>query len=214
MTASFLAYDRLACRVIPLTNSLPFLLSFLSSDKSVQALHIVESSHLTICVREPIQSAVHITSCQHVQLTAVAQQLRLHESTDLMCRVQLHASAILEECTRVVFFVEKETDIDVKDFNWLRTGIPSPNFTIQIQQLKEKRSIPTIAGIEISRYHVPVQQVTLQAEQLELSSSVAASLETGKIEAVVMDSTGVQPVTDVDDDDELCKRGTLRNLVS
>ena len=198
-----MAYDRLACCVIPLTHSLPFLLSFLSSDKSVQALHIVESSHLAICVREPIQSAVHITSCQHVQLTAVAQQLRLHESTDLTCRVQLHAGAILEDCTRVEFFVEKETDVDVKDFNWLRTGIPSPNFTTQIQKSKGKRSMPTTAAIEISRDYISVQQVTLQAEQLQLSSSVAASLETDKIEAVVMDSTGVQPVADVDDDDEL-----------
>jgi hypothetical protein len=28
----------------------------------------------------------------------------------------LHAGAILEDCTRVVFFVEKETDVDVEDF--------------------------------------------------------------------------------------------------
>jgi hypothetical protein len=167
----------------------------------VQALHIVESSHVTICVREPIQSAVHLTSCQHVQLTAVAQQLRLHLSTDLTCRVQLHAGAILEDCTRVVFFVEKETGVDVKDFNWLRTGIPSPNFSIQIQKVKEKKSAPIIAAIEMSG-DIPVQQVTLQAEQLQLSSSVAASLETDKIEAVVMDSNDVQPVADVDDDDD------------
>jgi hypothetical protein len=60
---------------------------------------------------------------------------------------------------------------------------------MQIQQLKEKRSTPTIAAIEISRCHVPVQHVTLQAAQVQLSSSVAASLETGKIEAVMMDST-------------------------
>ena len=82
----------------------------------MQVLHIVESSHLTIFVREPIQSAVHIASFQHVQLTAVAQQLRLHESTDLARRAQLHAGAISEDCTRVVFFVEKETDVDVEDF--------------------------------------------------------------------------------------------------
>ena len=120
-----------------------------------------------------------------MQLTAAAQQLRLHESTDLTRRVQLHAGAILEDCTRVVFFVEKETDVDVKDFNRLRTGIPSLIVTMQIQQLKEKRSMPTIAAIEISRCHIPVQQVTLQAAQLQLSSSVAASLETDKIEAGV-----------------------------
>jgi hypothetical protein len=156
---------------------------------------------VTICVRESIQSAVHITSCQHVQLTAVAQQLRLHESTDLTCRVQWQAGAILEDCTRVVFFVEKtdtdeETntvvDCDVKDFNWLRTGIPSPNFTIQ----REERSVPIItAAVEIIARDtiVPVQQLTLQ---------VAASLETDKIEAVVMDSNGVQPVSAIDDDED------------
>jgi hypothetical protein len=72
--------------------------------------------------------------------------------------------------------------------------------------------MPTIAAIEISRCHIPVQQVTLQAAQLQLSSSVAASLETGKIEVVMMDSTSIQPVTDVDDDDELQVRGGLSEI--
>jgi hypothetical protein len=185
------------------------LLLLLISDKSVQALHIVESSHVTIGVREPIQSAVHITSCQHVQLTAVAQQLRLHESTNLTCRVQLHAGAILEDCSRVVFYVEhKETDVDVKDFNWLRTGIPSPNFTIQIQiqQPKEKeRGVTITAAVEKNARdtRISVQEVALQTEELQISSSVAAaSLETDKAEAVMMDPNGVQLVADVDDDDD------------
>lgn len=121
ISSSFLLIRKLHHRKVDMCDVLPaslfsFLISFWSSEKSVQALHVVESSHLTIFVREPIQSAVHITSFQHVQLTAVAQQLRLHESTDLTRRVQLHAGAILEDCTRVVFFVEKETDVDVEDF--------------------------------------------------------------------------------------------------
>jgi hypothetical protein len=95
---------------------LSFLISFWSSERSVPALHVVESSHLIIFVREPIQSAVHIASFQRAQLTAVAQQSRLHELTDLTRRIQLRAGAILEDCMRVVFFVKKETDVDVKDF--------------------------------------------------------------------------------------------------
>jgi len=41
-------------------------------------------------------------------------------------------SPILENCTDVVFYASSENDFvrDAKDFNWLRNGVPSPNFSI------------------------------------------------------------------------------------
>jgi hypothetical protein len=89
---------------------------------------VVQSSKTTIRVTKPVSSAIHVTDCHDCSVHAKAQQLRLHESTDLECHVDLVAGAILEDCTRVVFV---SNNVDVKDFNWLRTGIPSPNFCIE-----------------------------------------------------------------------------------
>jgi hypothetical protein len=47
--------------------------------------------------------------------------------------VKISAGAILEDCTRVTFYTNTTTAaaLDVRDFNWLRSGVPSPNFSIQ-----------------------------------------------------------------------------------
>jgi hypothetical protein len=103
---------------------------------------VVQSSKTTIRVTEPVSSAIHVTDCHDCSVHAKAQQLRLHESTDLECHVDLVAGAILEDCTRVVFV---SNNVDVKDFNWLRTGIPSPNFCIEppIATNKESGELPS-----------------------------------------------------------------------
>jgi hypothetical protein len=48
--------------------------------------------------------------------------------------VKISAGAILEDCTRVTFYTNTSTTtaaLDVRDFNWLRSGVPSPNYSIQ-----------------------------------------------------------------------------------
>jgi hypothetical protein len=103
---------------------------------------VVQSSKTTIRVTEPVSSAIHVTDCHDCSVHAKAQQLRLHESTDLKCHVDLVAGAILEDCTRLLFV---SNNVDVKDFNWLRTGIPSPNFRIEppIVTKKESGELPS-----------------------------------------------------------------------
>lgn len=101
------------------------------SKKPLQALHVVQSSKTTIRVTEPVSSSIHVTDCHDCSFHAKSQQLRLHESTNLNCYVDLVAGAILEDCSGLLFV---SNNIDVKDFNWLRTGIPSPNFRIETPQ--------------------------------------------------------------------------------
>jgi hypothetical protein len=47
--------------------------------------------------------------------------------------VKISAGAILEDSTRLRFYHNADTDgtLDVRDFNWLRSGVPSPNFSIE-----------------------------------------------------------------------------------
>jgi Tubulin binding cofactor C len=97
----------------------------------------------TIYVYNPIQGAIHITDCHHCTLYILmtAHQLRVHETFDLKCYIRIGVSAgiILEECKRVMFYsIRSKTanptaqcqPLDVKDFEWLRSGVPSPNYSI------------------------------------------------------------------------------------
>jgi Tubulin binding cofactor C len=97
-----------------------------------KSLHLVNVRGSSIVVPNVIQGAVHVTNCHSSQLTASAQQLRLHDCRDLTCIVSVSAGAIMEGCQRMAF-VNSASDqtLDVKDFDWLRHGIQSPNFTIQ-----------------------------------------------------------------------------------
>jgi hypothetical protein len=68
-----------------------------------------------------------------------AQQLRLHHSHHIDCyNIHIHAGTILEDCHHVTFHVPSTTTdpnefrMNIQDFNWLKNGIPSPNFTIQM----------------------------------------------------------------------------------
>jgi hypothetical protein len=128
----------------------------------LQALHLVgirQKSSITTTF--PISSAIHITDCHDSSIRTVqVQQLRLHESTNLLCHVDLvTAGAMLEDCKDIVFVVpsadQDKCVVDVRDFNWLREGIPSPNFRIEgevaaqsIEKIKE-------TGVEATSSNLP-----------------------------------------------------------
>jgi hypothetical protein len=59
--------------------------------------------------------------------------------------VKISAGAILEDCTRVTFYTNTTTTttnaaLDVRDFNWLRSGVPSPNYSIQQESESDEAS--------------------------------------------------------------------------
>jgi hypothetical protein len=144
--------------------------------------------------------AIHVTACHKCSINAYAQQLRLHESSDLLCEVEVAAGAILEDCTRLVFVSDS---IEVKDFNWLRTGVPSPNFQIRPLPKDEPEYSPS----------APVDQQTSTANLREQAKkSTALKYDEGTIESVHSlvqetksneDKQPLQHDDDDDDDDEL-----------
>jgi len=111
-----------------------------SSYKSVHLLDVVRS---TVVIANVVEGAVHVTGCHHtrLQLGGSCQQLRMHESTRVQCCIGgrgVMAGAILEGCRRIQFFVDPKAGndgdhpaLDVKDFNFLKKGVPSPNYTIE-----------------------------------------------------------------------------------
>jgi hypothetical protein len=92
----------------------------------------VSVSGSIVRVPNKVDGAVHVTACHKTSLWCHSQQLRLHESTHLQCHSTVSAGAILEDCNRIVFFVGGDKSaLDVKDFNWLKRGVPSPNYSIE-----------------------------------------------------------------------------------
>jgi hypothetical protein len=58
--------------------------------------------------------------------------LRLHESHHIDCHALATAGTILEGCRHMTFYTaDNSTAADIKDFNWLREDLPSPNFSFQ-----------------------------------------------------------------------------------
>ena len=97
-----------------------------------KALHISGLNQSTIEVTGNVEGAIHVTACHETVLRSRCHQLRLHESSKLSLFVSSRAGPILEDCQEIRFMVDPTdaTTRDVKDFSWLRHGVPSPNFTV------------------------------------------------------------------------------------
>jgi len=173
-------------------------------------LHIVQANDTKIFVQSDSLRAIHVTDCHNgSSIHARAQQLRLHESTDLTCTVDLAAGAILEDCTRLVFYNtttsssssssptnSSNNNLEVRDFNWLRTGIPSPNFKI----------------IQAEPITTQQEPVNIRETENDFSSPLAAKTETPILETAgtaqtenkesLAKQTPVPIVEDEDDDDD------------
>lgn len=95
-------------------------------------MSVLDSS---ITIVNSIDGAIHVTDCHNCTLRSTCQQLRLHGSTRLECHVLFRAGAILEDCNRISFWKTREDTFgDIRDFNWLKNGIPSPNFSIEEEE--------------------------------------------------------------------------------
>ena len=99
-----------------------------------------------------------MTNCHGTTISAACRQLRIHDCTAVTFRVWVKSGPIIEHCSEMVFRCDP-IDVrgvggggdgtgagdnggvchwdeaanmyhDVKDFCWLRTGVPSPNFTV------------------------------------------------------------------------------------
>ena len=83
-----------------------------------------------------------MTACKELKLYATCHQLRIHESNALKCHVSVGSGPILEDCNSIVFYASNPHDLvyDTKDFNWLRNGVPSPNFCIKEHKMDAERA--------------------------------------------------------------------------
>ena len=86
-----------------------------------------------------------------MELQLECQQLRLHSSSELNCQVNVSAGAILEDCHHVHI----TGNVEVQDFDWLRSDVPSPNFTMDrvVVEPAAANSIPSQPRPEASTFN-------------------------------------------------------------
>jgi len=174
------------------------------------SLHMVNVQDSVVRVTpHAIQGAAHVTNCHRSTIVLQSQQLRLHESTDLTCRVQVSAGAILEDCSRVVFQCQAQATgappLDVKDFDWLRNGIPSPNFRVEaieedeLDKTVDKKSAPERGDSQASH-----QQLPDSSNERGLASEGHSAPKQNQSPAAAMMAlpTAESPPPQTDDDDD------------
>jgi hypothetical protein len=122
-------------------------------------------------------------------LRSSCQQLRLHGSTGLDCYVFFEGGAILEDCSRVTFWRRRDVSMgDVRDFNWLKNGVPSPNFVIEEDSNE--------ATIDVENSEADSDQIIHQEDTVAFQEKCIESLSIG---AKIIQAT----LNNQDDEDEL-----------
>ena len=192
---------------------------------ALEALHLVGLAHTTVTLSTRVASSIHMTQCTDCRIYgATCQQVRIHESTNVRMTVEsilLLAGAILEDSKDIVFCVvhPHSPDIgtttsplmDVKDFSWLRSGIPSPNFRIEdvtvaaaankvststsvvvVEEEEEADNIPAVLVEEPNRWKDP-----------PILHSPIPSSDGRSTEDPIVVSKNHEDSDDDDDDDEL-----------
>lgn len=102
-----------------------------------------------------------MTGCHSTRIWTQSQQLRLHESTNLHCHSVVSAGAILEDCTRLVFHTSSQ--LEVKDFNWLKQGEASPNYSIEDSKAEPEVLVPERPEPTASTYSKPQLGTSLRS---------------------------------------------------
>lgn len=104
----------------------------------------------SILIPNSIDGAIHVTDCHDLTLRSTCQQLRLHGSIGLDCHVLFKGGAILEDCSRITFWKRRDVPVgDIRDFNWLKSGIVSPNFVVEEESQATRDLERTEANTEV-----------------------------------------------------------------
>jgi hypothetical protein len=136
-------------------------------------LHIQNVTNCVIRVANAIGGAIHVTACREMELYATCHQLRMHESNDLECHAKVMSGPILEDCTGIIFYASgQENDLvyDAKDFNWLRTGVPSPNFRI-VEESDETKDMNVASSDTVASNPIRVELGSEGARQPSTTTS-------------------------------------------
>lgn len=90
---------------------------------------------------QAVAGPIHVTNCNDTTIISVSRQLRVHECKNVTFSINVSSGPIIEDCKNIVFTAisydqseknktNKNMYWDVKDFNWLKTSVPSPNFKV------------------------------------------------------------------------------------
>jgi hypothetical protein len=162
--------------------------------EQVPALYLIGVNNSTLIVSSNVSSAVHITDCHQttIRMEKTAQQMRIHKSDQLSIHVfqpWTNGAIIMEDSNSVNFEVNVNTSdpnlscrghscddvvLDVKDFNWLRGNIPSPNFIVNRVELSKDECLETA-------------QTNIQESSME---SMKDNVQTRTVSSVVVASAG------------------------
>lgn len=194
-----------------------------------KSVHLVGISRSTVVVGGAVEGAIHVTSCRHVtlRLLKTCQQLRIHESSDVQVEVAaaaggggccVTAGAILEDCRRILFVVERRSgsssdsqedaaELDVKDFNWLKKGVASPNYAIEWTTGAD-RDHPRNEGEAGSERIAGATKATVttdtaEGKQCSVGTDYCCSTSRGNDQVLPKGEIATAPAAADDDDDEL-----------
>jgi len=108
-----------------------------------ESMHIIDTKHTTLDIMKPIKGPVHVTDCHDAIINiAFCRQLRIHDCTNISFKCHVGSGPIIEGSNKMKFYqrdynFEKdgETKVqnlywDVKDFQWLKSLVKSPNFEV------------------------------------------------------------------------------------
>lgn len=165
--------------------------------KVLEALHLVHIISTKVVVINPIASSIHITDCHDCSIQGKSQQLRIHDSQNLSINVDLIAGAILEGSHDIVF----QRVVEVKDFDWLREGMASPNFRFAVSAQDDSK---------MEGMHAPPNEEQRQHEETSPFGTSAislpetmASITPGPSPSSVVEPNNSSEGGDEDDEDEL-----------
>mmetsp|Transcript_48163 Transcript_48163/g.145497 ORF Transcript_48163/g.145497 Transcript_48163/m.145497 type:complete len:458 (-) Transcript_48163:155-1528(-) len=162
-----------------------------------QSVHLVDLEASEVSVTRPIAGPAHISLCRNSIFRAACHQFRMHDSTGFTCHIHVGAGPIIEGCKDIIFFgdyyrlfpenectseASENKFREVKDFNWLRTMIKSPNF--EVRESSEKASYE-------------------QHESAAPDSKKAAHCIDGQINDAANDFNTTMQIDDSSDEDEL-----------
>jgi len=115
-----------------------------------ESIHIIDTKNTTLRITTPTNGPVHVTNCHNTQIhIAFARQLRIHNCTNVSFECHVASGPIIEECKKMKFYQQdylceeggnriddQNLFWDVKDFQWLKTLVKSPNFDVFSYRMK------------------------------------------------------------------------------
>jgi hypothetical protein len=135
------------------------------------SVHIVDTRDSIIRLKNPIEGPIHVTNCHKTKIyIPFSRQLRIHDCTDVSFFIHVASGPIIEGCKGMQFHEKtclgkysKETNLyrDVKDFNWLKNLVKSPNFDVFSEEESQKRTELIAESIRKTRIEEEVQKMSI-----------------------------------------------------